>query len=177
MRNLFNPIFRWFNRPDVGQSPITIREVLNSPYKPNTVGILLEKMERDTIDHLDWADRLDRKLLAVITADGVYFAILPSIRDSLPTYVVTLVGSIVAFSLILAYLAWRPHPYGSVHLDFRRWINIHSDDLRRTLIVAHSNVNHDMGEINRWKAKKLTWAAGSFAVAALITLSVYTAAV
>ena len=86
MRNPLRPIFRWLHRPAVGQSPITIREALNSPYKPNTVGILLERMERDTKEHLNWADRLDRKLLAVITADGVYFAILPSIRDSLPTY-------------------------------------------------------------------------------------------
>ena len=62
--------------------------------------------------------------------------------------------------VILAYLAWRPHPYRSVRLDFRLWMNIQPEHLRRTLIVAHSGINHDMGKINRWKAKKLTWASG-----------------
>ena len=172
MPNLLRSIFRWFRRPVAGQSAITIEEVLNLPYEPNMVGTLLERMEQSRTEHLDWADRLDRKLLAVMSADGVYAAILASIRNSLPRFIVVPLVLIVAVSLILAYLAWRPHPYRSVHLDFRLWINIQPEHLRRTLIVAHSGINHDMGKINRWKAKKLTWSSGFF-VAALVTLFVY----
>ena len=85
---------------------------------------------------------------------------------------------IVAVSFILAYLAWRPQRYRAVRFNaLITQMHIHPDDLNRMLIVAHSDVNYDMGKINRWKAEKLTWAAGFFAAAALVTLSVYTAAV
>ena len=176
MRNLLISVVRWLRRPDVGQSPITIKEVLDLPYEPNTVGILLERMERDRTEHHNWADRLDRKLLAVITADGVYATFLVSFSNSIPSCVVTLVVLILAVSFILAYLAWRPHPYGSVLLNCEM-MNILPDDLSRILIGVHSVVNPDMGKINQWKAEKLTWSAWVFAAAALVTLSVYTVAI
>lgn len=178
MRNPFRSVFRWLRRPVVSRSPLPFEQALAEPYEPATVDILLNKLEQGRREHLEWADRLDRKLLAVITADGVYAAILASIRDSIPAAVVATVGSIVAASFILAYLAWRPHPYGAVSVvEFVPSMGIYAGDLNRILIAAHARVNEDTGRINRWKAEKLTWAVGFFAAAALVTLLVYTAAV
>lgn len=175
MRNPFSSAFRWLRRPVIVRRPLPFEQALAEPYEPATVGILLDNVEQERREHLEWADRLDRKLLAVITADGVYAAILASIRGLIPVVVVVAGVSIVAASLVLAYLAWRPHPYGAVPLrSFTPLTDFHPDDLNRMLIMAHGVVNSDMGKINRWKAEKLTWAAGFFAAAALVTLLVYT---
>ncbi len=83
-------------------------------------------------------------------------------------------GLIVVASLVLAYLAWRPHPYGAVSVaEFVSSMDISADDLHRFLIMAHVRVNDYMGIINGWKEQKLTWAAWLFAAAALPTLLVY----
>ena len=177
MRNLFSTAFRWLRRPVIVRGPLPFEQALAEPYEPAAVGILLDNVEQERREHLEWADRLDRKLLAVITADGVYAAILASIRYSIPVVVFVAGVSIVAASLVLSYLAWRPHPYGAVPLRSIPLTDFHPDDLNRMLIMAHGVVNNDMGRINRWKAEKLTWAAGFFAAAALVTLLVYTAAV
>lgn len=174
MRNPFRSAFRWLRRPVVRRSPIPYEQALAEPYEPATVGILLDNVEQDRREHLEWADRLDRKLLAVITADGVYGAILVSIRDSISVVVFAGGVSIVAASLVLAYLAWRPHPYGAAPLrSFTPLTDFHPDDLNRILVMAHRVINNNMGRINRWKAEKLTWAAGFFVAAALVTILVY----
>ena len=174
MRNPFSSAFRWLRRPVIVRRSLPLEKALSGPYEPSTVEVLLRKSEQESKEHLDWADRIDRKLLAVITADGVYGAILASIRDSIPAVAVAAVGAIVTASLVLAYLAWRPHPYGAVSVArFVPTMNIDADDLKRILIVVHDGVNDDMGIINRWKAQKLTWSAWLFAAAALPTLLVY----
>ena len=116
------------------------------------------------------ADRLDRKLLAVITADGVYGAILASIRDSIPATIVVVMGLVAAASLVLAYLAWRSYPYRWVSVaEFVKHQHPHADDLNRVLIAAHDQVNEVFGTINSWKEENLTRAAWLFAAAALPT--------
>ena len=174
MRNTFRSVFRWLRRPVVLWSPLPFEQALRGSYEPDTVGILLEKLEQERKELLEWADRLDRKLLAVITADGVYGAILASIRDPIPVAIVIVMGSIVVASLVLAYLAWRPHPYNLVSVaKLVPSMNISTDDLNRVLIAAHVGVNDDMRTTNSWKGQKLTWAAWLFAAVALPTLLVY----
>lgn len=152
-----------------------MEQELSGTYEPATVGILLDNLEQERKEHLEWADRLDRKLLAVITADGVYTTILASISSSIPVVLVALVGLIVAGSFILASLAWRPHPHDVVSVTkFVPHMDIHADDLNRVLIAVHNDINNYMNTINRWKAQNLTWAVWLFATAALPTLLVYT---
>lgn len=174
MRDKFRSVFRWLRRPGVDRSSRPLTQVLAEPYEPVTIDILLEKLEQERKEHLELADRLDRKLLAVITADGVYGAILASIRDTIGIAAVIILTLIVAASLVLAYLAWRPHTYDGVSVaKLVASMNISTDDLHRFLIMAHVRVNDAMGIINGWKAEKLTWAAWLFVVAALPTLLMY----
>lgn len=175
MRNLFSTAFRWLRRPVASRCQLTLGQALIGPYEPATVGILLDNLEQERKEHLEWADRLDRILLAVITADGVYTTILASISSTIPVVLVALVGLIVAGSFILAYLAWRPHPHDVVSVTkLVSHMDIHADDLNRVLIAMHNYINNNMKAINRWKVQMLTWAAWLFAAAALPTLLVYT---
>ncbi len=149
--------------------------VLQDAFHPETVREVLEKSEQRRDELLGWSDRVDRKLLAVITADGVYVALLISIRGLIPGGVAILVGLLAFISLGMAYLAWRPLGYRTVSVDrFIGDLDIHPDDLRRLLISAHSAANQQIHDLNAWKARKLAFASGCFAVGALVTVG-YTA--
>lgn len=170
MHNPFRSVLRWLRRPVVSRRPLTLEQALSGSYEPATVDIMLEKLEQEWKGHLERAHRIDRKLLALITADGVYGGILASIRDSIPAAVVVVMGLVAAASLALAYLAWRPHLYQVVSVaKLVPFMEISADDLNRALIAAHDWVNEDIDTINRWKEEKLTWATWLFAVVALPT--------
>ncbi len=123
----------WFRPHDGIQSEDSL-SILEDAFRPASVSILLDKCERRRAELLGWSTCLDCKLLAVITADGVYVAILVSIRDSIVFPAVLLVGLLACASMVLAYIAWRPHTYGTVPLDaFRNSLDIRPVDLRRVL--------------------------------------------
>jgi hypothetical protein len=144
---------------------------LHRAFHPETVSELLEKSEQRRAELLGWSDRLDRKLLAVITADGVYAALLVSIRNWIPAEVVVLVGMLAFTSLGIAYLAWRPLGFRTVAVErFTDNLDIHPDDIRRLLITAHNEANRQILELNAWKASKLSVAAGCFIAGALVAV-------
>ena len=75
-------IVGWFRRPDTTQHPSALELAASIPedgFNPETVCEILDKCEKRRVELLDWSDRLDRKLLGVITAIGVYAALLVSI--------------------------------------------------------------------------------------------------
>lgn len=86
-----------------------------------------------------------------------YAALLVSIRNLIPAWVVVLVGVLAFTSLGVAYLARRPLGFRMVAVErFAGNLDIHPDDFRRLL--------------NAWKAGKLSVAAGCFVVGALIAI-------
>ena len=163
-------VIRWFLHPAQNQ-PDEHMPILEASFDPETVSDLLDKSEQRRSELLDWSNQLDHKLLAVITAGGVYVAILVSIRNSIPILAVVLVGLVAAVSLLLAFLAWRPHPHATIPID-RFASNLHIDphDLRWLLIAAHSGANLQIHELNEWKAQKLSLAAACLSVSSLSTI-------
>ena len=153
-------------------SPKGHMSTLKGAFHPETVTDLLDKSEQRRVELLGWSDRVDRKLLAVLTADGVNVAFLVSIRDSIPTPVVIVVGMLVFTSLVLAYLAWRPLGYRAIATDrFADNLDIHPDDRhQRFLIAAHNLANRQIHDLIDWKAKKLAVATGCLAIGALLTI-------
>jgi len=171
--NFVNRAISWFRRPGVPDPEENMRTVLKAPYDPDTVDALLDKYEQRQKELLDWSDSLDRKLLAVITADGVYAALFSSVsvRSPVPILVVVLVGISVITSIVLAYTAWRPHPHATVPIDrFVNLMHIHPHDLQRILIVAHKSASCQVYGLNSWKAQKLTAAATCLAIGVLATI-------
>lgn len=167
-------LLRWFTPPGLESSKEHLRLVKGS-FHPETVREVLDKSEQRREELLGWSDRLDRKLLAVITADGVYVALLLSMREWTPVGMLLAVGLLAFVSLGLAYLAWPPLGFRAVTIDpFVNHLNIHPDDLRRFLIAAHRAANRQIYDLNAWKANKLAFASGSLAAGALITVG-YTA--
>ena len=170
IRRQFGRLIGWFRPPGLGSLNGHV-SALQRPFHPETVSDLLDKSEQRRVELLGWSDRLDRKLLAVITADGVYAALLVSIRNLIPVEVVVLVGLLVFTSLGIAYLAWRPLGFRTVAVEgFVGDLDIHPDDLRRLLIAAHDAANRQILELNAWKAGKLSVAAGCFIVGALVAV-------
>lgn len=170
IRRLFRRLIGWCRPPPVG-SLNGYASALQGAFDPETVSDLLDKSEQRRVELLGWSDRLDRKLLAVITADGVYAALLVSIRNLIPAWVVVLVGVLAFTSLGIAYLAWRPLGFRMVAVErFAGNLDIHPDDFRRLLITAHDAANRQIVGLNAWKAGKLSVAAGCFIVGALVAV-------
>ena len=172
MINPARTLVSWFRPPArLAQSELA-SAALQNQYHRTTVADLLTKSERHRAELLDWANHLDGKLLAVITADGVYAALLVSLRDQIPGPALVAIGAVAVVSLTLAYLAWRPHTYETVPLDpfLPGKMNLHPDDLRRVLVIAHSVANRNIASLNTWKAKQLASAARLFAASALVTI-------
>lgn len=174
MRNLFRSAVRWLRRPSLDLSDQTIGNILESSFKPNTAYSLLNKSEQYRAELLAWSDQIDRKLLAVITANGVYVAILVSIRNSIPTPILLSVGALIAVGLSISYLAWRPHSYGLFSRSFDIFIQnmyIHPDDMNRILAWSHNHANRHLEKLNLWKSQKFSASSMCLAAGALIVIS------
>ena len=171
MRNLIRPVFRWFIRPTLDLADQTIESALGSDFHSKTADLLLDKSEQYRVELLAWSDQIDRKLLAVMTANGVYVAILVSIRDAL---ISISVGALIAVGLSISYLAWRPHSYGLLSGALDHLIQnmyIHPDDLSRVLVSLHNHCNEHLERLNLWKSQKFSVSSMCLAVGALIVIS------
>ena len=174
MRNLLISAVRWLRRPSLDLSAQTIGNILESSFNPNTADSLLDKSEQYRAELLAWSDQIDRKLLAVITANGVYVAILVSIRDFIPAPILLSVGALIAVGLSISYLAWRPHSYGLFSRAFDIFIQnmyIHPDDMNRILAWSHNHANRHLEKLNLWKSQKFTASSMCLAAGALIVIS------
>ena len=168
-------IVGWFRQPDTTQHPTALELASTIPedgFNPETVREILDKCEKRRVELLDWSDRLDRKLLGVIAAIGVYAALLVSIPTPVPSPILWPTGLLALTSILSAYLGWRPHPFQSVPTD--GLINGSQCDLPRLqqcLIAAHTAASRQITELNMWKAKKLTWATTCFMISAGTTIA------
>ena len=166
-------IVGWFRRPDATQDPSALAvSIPEDGFNPETVREILDKCEKRRVELLDWSDRLDRKLLGVITAIGVYAALLVSIPTSIPSLILWPTGLLALTSILSAYLGWRPHPFQSLPTD--RLINGSQYALpllQLSLIAVHTAANCQITELNMWKARKLTWATTCFMISAGTTIT------
>ena len=174
-------VVNWF-RPDTSLPPSLSIRLVTAKKKgwadDDTAREVLSNCELQRAESLNWADRLDRKLLAVLTANGVYVAILATIRHTLYQLVIWPIGVLVLISIILAFLAWRPQGYQTIDTeDLLSYRKANIDKVRKHLISAHYRVNHKVAAVNMWKARKLkvaTWFF--FASATLLTIALLLAA-
>lgn len=174
MRKLLRSVVLWVRRPALNLDDQTIESILESTFDSDTADSLLGKSQQYRAELLAWSDQIDRKLLAVITANGVYVAILVSIRDYIPAPILLSVGALIAVGLSISYLAWRPHSYGLFSRAFDIFIQnmyIHPDDMNRILAWSHNQANRHLEELNLWKSQKFTASSMCLAAGALIVIS------
>lgn len=173
MRNLLGSTVRWFIRPTLNLPDQNIEDILKGYFHSDTVDLLLGKSEQYRAELLAWSDQIDRKLLAVITANGAYVVILVSIRDIIPGLILILVAALIVVGLSISYLAWHPHSYGLLSRPFDiliQNINIHPDDMNRVLISLHNQCNKHLEKLNQWKSQKFSASSMCLAAGALIVI-------
>ena len=172
MSRLIRRFVRWLLPPDV--VAIDRQAILGASYDPVNLGMVLNMSDREHRDLLDGVDRLDRKLLAVITGGGVYAAILVSVRDTIPVIATTFAGLLALSGIGLAYAGWRSHPLLTVSSsNFIDAIRQHPDDLRRLAIVAGIEANQEILRFVILKSRMFRWSWACFSVGALSTM-IYT---
>ena len=136
--------------------------------------MVLNMSDRQHRDLLDGVDRLDRKLLAVITAGGVYAAILVSVRETIPVLATTFAGLLALSGIGLAYAGWRNHPLPTLSSsDFIDAIRQHPDDLRRLAIIANIEANQEILRFIVLKSRMFRGSWACFSLGALSTM-IYT---
>lgn len=128
--------------------------ILEVSVHPESVGDLLDKAELERRELLEMSKSLDRKLLAVITAGGVYAALLISVRGLIPGPAAGAAGAAAAAGIVLAYLAWRPNPSLAMttHL-LADYIKKDPESLKLILINVYIAANHHLYVLNKWKAR------------------------
>ena len=139
-------------RPPRAQIPPP-EPILEQFAHPVSVGDLLDKAEQERRELLEMSRILDRKLLAVITAGGVYAALLISVRDLIPGPATGVAGVIAVAGIVLAYRAWRPNPLLAMttHLLVKH-ITKDPDSLKLVLINVYIATNQQLYRLNEWKA-------------------------
>lgn len=139
-------------RPPLAQIPPP-EPILEQFAHPVSVGDLLDKAEQERCELLEMSRILDRKLLAVITAGGVYAALLISVRDLIPGPATGAAGVIAVAGIVLAYRAWRPNPLLAMttHLLVKH-ITKDPDSLKLVLINVYIATNQQLYRLNEWKA-------------------------
>ena len=161
-----------FLRPPVAVDPEEPERLLAASYDPATVYELLKSVENNRAELIEWLTHVDRKLLAVMTAGGVYSALLVSIRTAINVCAVTILGLVAVAGIAVAYNAWRPHSHFTLplsHLIER--MNIEPDDLRRVLVIAYSTSETQIREVIGWKVRHLgvaSWCLMSSTLATMI---------
>lgn len=157
-------------RPPRAQIP-SPDPILQQSAHPASVGDLLEKAERERRELLEMSKVLDRKLLAVITAGGVYAALLVSVRDLIPGPAAGATGIIAVAGIVLAYRAWRPNPLLAMttHL-FVKHIMKDPDSLKLVLINVYIATNQQLYVLNEWKARLFARSSTWVSVGSVTTL-------
>lgn len=167
-----NRFVSWFLPPEVAS--IDRRVMLDAPYDPENLGVVMNMSSREHRNLLDGIDRLDRKLLAVITAGGVYAAILVSVRETVSAILILLAGVLAVVGIGLAYIGWRTHPIPSVSSsDFVDALDQHPDDLRRLTIIGNIDANKEIDRFIVLKSRMFHASWLCFSLGALSTM-VYT---
>lgn len=157
-------------RPPRAQIP-SPEPLLNKNTDPATVRKLLEESEQERRELLEMSKSLDRKLLAVITAGGVYAALLISVRGVIPGPAAGMAGLLAVVGMLLAYLAWRPNPLPAMTTQLlAEQIHTKPDLLNLFLVAVHNSLNHQIYDINNWKERVFVRASNWVAVSAVITL-------
>ena len=170
MRRIIKRCVGWFLPPDA--AAVDRRAVLGGPYDPDNLRVVLNISVQEHRDLLDGIDRLDRKLLAVITVGGAYAAILISIRDTISLLAITLSGLLAVIGIGIAYAGWRTHPRPSVSsADFIDTMWRHPDDLRRLAIVANVEANQEVLRFIVLKGRMFRGSWVCFSLGALSTMT------
>lgn len=168
---------KWF-QPDTELPPSLIAARKQIWGDDATAYEILSRLDQWRMGSLAWADRLDRKLLAVLTANGVYIALLATVHDTLHHLAIWPSGVFALFSLVLAAMAWRPHGYQTIRIE--SLLRYHEKDIDTVidfLIKANIATSHVVDSINIWKAQKLKLAIRSFlASAVFLTIALLVAA-
>ena len=161
-------------RPPRAQIPPP-KPILEQSAHPVSVGDLLDKAEQERRELLEMSRMLDRKLLAVITAGGVYAALLISVRDLIPDPATGAAGVIAVAGIVLAYRAWRPNPLLAMttHLLVKH-ITKDPDSLKLVLINVYIATNQQLYRLNEWKARLFarssTWVSVGSAITLLLSI-------
>ena len=161
-----------FLRPPGVVDPEEPGRLLAASYDPATVSELLKGVENNRAELIEWLAHVDRKLLAVMTAGGVYSALLVSIRAAMNVQAVAILGLVAVVGIAVAYNAWRPHSHFTVPLSYLiERMNIEVDDLRRVLVIAYSTSETQIRGVIGWKVRHLgiaSWCLMSSTVATMI---------
>lgn len=171
MRACVAALIRFFRPPGVAD-PEEPGRLLAASYDPATVSELLKGVENNRAELIEWLAHVDRKPLAVMTAGGVYSALLVSIRaanerlgrgDTQP-------GRGGRHSRGLQRL--EAHAHFTVPLSYLiERMNIELDDLRRVLMIAYSTSETQIRGVIGWKVRHLgiaSWCLMSSTVATMI---------
>lgn len=143
--------------------------ILHPDADPDTVRQLLDRAQLEKRHLLEASNALDRKLPAVITAGGVYIALLASTRGLIPGWMIGITGFIAVTGVILAYLAWRPNLITS-STALAECVDKDSGNLQQLLVAIDNSVNQQRFCLNEWKALLFARASTCVSVSALITL-------
>lgn len=145
--------------------------ILEVSVHPESVGDLLGKAELERRELLEMSKSLDRKLLAVITAGGVYAALLISVRGLIPGPAAGTAGVVAAAGIVLAYLAWRPNPSLAMttHLLVKH-IGKDPDSIKLVHINVYIAANHHLYGLNEWKARLFARSSTWVSVGSVATL-------
>lgn len=170
------PIARWFRPPKVEQYEgaadiASEHKETVADLQAETVQNVLGECQRERNLLLSRSDQIDRKLLTVTTASGVYIALIVSRQASFAALVVWLVGALAIGSIFASYWAWRPIPFMNVPTDeLIKGVGYSPTTMNWLLIAANSASIRHIRDLNAWKAEKLHWASSLLAVSAALTL-------
>lgn len=171
MRASIAALIRFLQPPGV-VDPDESGRLLAASYDPVTVSELLKGVENNRAELIEWLAHVDRKLLAVMTAGGVYSALLVSIRAAMNVWAVAILGLFAVAGIAVAYNAWRPHSHFTVPLSYLiEGMNIELDDLRRVLVIAYSTSETQIRGVIGWKVRHLgvaSWCLMSSTIATMI---------
>ena len=143
--------------------------VLRPNADPDAVRQLLDRAQLERRHLQEASNTLDRKLLAVITAGGVYTALLVSTRGLIPGWVLGITGLIAIIGVILAYKAWRPNLILST-TTLAEYVDNDPENLQQLLMAIDNSINQQMFSLNNWKSLLFARASTLVSVSALITL-------
>ena len=143
--------------------------ILHPNADPDAVRQLLDRAQLERTHLQEASNTLDRKLLAVITAGGVYTALLVSTRGLIPGWVIGVTGLIAVIGVILAFVAWRPNLISS-STALAEYVYKDSEDLQQLLLAIDNLINQQMFYLNKWKTLLFARASTWVSVSALITL-------
>ena len=143
--------------------------ILRPNADPDAVRQLLDRAQLERHHLQETSNTLDRKLLAVITAGGVYTALLVSTRGLIPGWVIGITGLIAVIGVILAYVAWRPNFILST-TTLAEYADIDPEDLQQLLLAIDNMINQQTFYLNKWKSLLFVRASAWVSVSALITL-------